>query len=124
MAKAPGAVQPQGPWGSFPASGKNQAFNPYGWALVNADGTFANSSGNLTMAKGGAGIYNLVANDTINPAPMLGMAIPIGPIPFVASIFPNAGPGNNAITVQIFNSATQASTDEPFLFMMWVGNGF
>lgn len=114
---------PAGVWG--PYGGPPPAFMPFGWAQVNSDGTFSSSSGNLSMLKGSAGNYILhPLDDKGNPlhyarAGLMADAISDSGVPFVCSVSYGLGPGSDGIQVTVYNSETQAMSDEPFMFKLY-----
>lgn len=97
--------------------------NIYGYAQVNANGTFAMGSANLSMIKGSTGNYILQPEDHRPSTEWLAHAINSTGIPFICSIVYGIGPTSDGIQVTVYNTETQAVADEPFQFILWhVGN--
>jgi hypothetical protein len=121
------AKNPQGAWG--PYGGKGPAFKPFGWALVNADGTFSASSGNLSMLKGSAGTYILQPlddNGNVLHYPLKAL-IPVvnitEGIPFIASPTYGIGPSADGIQVLTYDT-TFTLSDAAFYFTLYTAAGF
>jgi hypothetical protein len=121
------ARNPEGAWGSYGSPGP--AFAPFGWALVNANGTFAAGSGNLGMIKGTAGNYILQPlDDKGNPLHYpLKAVIPkvqIGEgLPFTGSPHFGFGPSSDGILVLTYDP-TPTLSDASFYFTLELAAGF
>ena len=119
--------QPEGPWGSYGTPGP--AFAPFASALVNNDGTFLWSSGNLSMLKGSAGNYILQPLDAKgNPLhypskALLPIPIVTGGAPYKAIPTFGLGPSSDGIQVLVYD-ATNTLVDQEFYFALSVNSGF
>lgn len=113
---------PGGPWGAYPFPDVLPGFRPYGFAIVQTDGTLINASGNLTVVHASTGNYIMRPAVQLTQAQSLAMAIANGATPFVPSITYGIGPDSWDLQVTWFNSASQAAVDANFTFLLWLAN--
>ena len=112
-------------WGAYPIDpvpAAPPAFAPYAWAVVNSDGTLAESSGNLTASKGSAGVYTFFPTDgSVLPATKIFVA-PMPDVPLSANYSYGTGPGSAGFSIEWQNptTGTFVPTDVGFRFTLFL----
>lgn len=110
-------------WGAFPLF-ISPLFSPIAWTKTNTDGTFASSSGNLTMFKGSTGIYTYLPSGSLAGIPvanLLAIAITSNNVPAVPSTSYGVGPGSLGVEVNLnlWSGGTAVPADEAHTFFLW-----
>jgi len=117
-----GAGGIQGPWGPYPGPGR-ESYTPYGWAIVNPDGTVVLKSRTLTIVRDVIGVYRAIPLDSIPLNLLLPTAICNDGTNSQVGVLSVAG-APNFVRISTYSGSPAIPTDRGFTLWLSLGSSF